>query len=403
MGNEGSKEANNTIPDIDGADLESQSFQRTQYKQMSEVGNDLFGDDDFDEPQAQKNTNNHKDPSKFDVQVDLTQMPYNGTWLTKISSSMRRPFNRTCHFSVQMSPAVGFIGFGKNQDGKLLSDVWEFNNQQNTWRQININTNIPPRYGATAAIMGKLIVVYGGIGENEKPYDELITINIDDGSVAFVQTNGSKPPPLSFAPIGVYDRKICVFSGNAGLFILDITNLTWKHINSGRFQYSSKYPWCVYNEKIYVVPENIKNENSFIVINMEQETVCSSAHFDGSGPYWKNQHSLMTCVGDYIFYFGGENESYVYAYLIEKSWWFVFFMLPDTLSSTITEGTITKEGLFKLPILHSNSVFYNSYTREISICAGYPFHDLMPTGYIRIGEALNFCHLREDLDNMLQK
>ncbi|OHS95158.1 Kelch motif family protein [Tritrichomonas foetus] len=407
MGNENSREQLANAPDVTGEDIEHRDFQQTKYKHMEDVGNDLFGDDDdnddeFDAKVAAdpKSIRQIWQSSKVDVQSDLTKMPYNGYWLSKLPTGRAMPFHRTDHFTARYNDDICYVGLGKSHNGNLINDIWQFNNITNSWTPVETKTAIPPRYGSSAAMMGRLLVIFGG-GDSNKLYNDLITVNLDDGTVAFVDTMGQRPPPMVKAPMAIYGKKVCVYGGSQGLFILDIEHLQWRCIPKG-FQHSINDPFCTYGNKIYAIPEDTE-KRSFIVINMETETVSLSAEWKGSGPNRKNKFCDMICIGDYIFYFGGEHQSLVYACYLNTTWWFIFFVIPDVYQSTMTQGKITSDGLFKIPLMHSNSVMYNSRTREISIFLGFPFHDFVPTGFLRIGdEALNFCHLREDMTQALE-
>lgn len=167
MGNENSQQMVESSPSVDGVDSESRGFAKTKFVHMEEAGS-FLDDEDFAPPEQPMDSidaggkSSNLDPSKLSVQKDLTKMPYNGYWCVKTSVGRNFPENRTDQFTAQLNSEITYTGFGKSEKGKLLNDIWELNTKTNSWKQINANQPIEPRFGASATMMGDLLVIYGG-------------------------------------------------------------------------------------------------------------------------------------------------------------------------------------------------------------------------------------------------
>lgn len=405
MGNENSQQMVNSAPDIDGTDSESRSFAKTKFVHMEEAGS-FLDDEDYELPPQPLNSapasmhSSDMDMSKLSVQKDLTKMPYNGYWCVKTSVGRNHPENRTGQFTAQFNSEIVFTGLGKSQQGELLSDIWQLNIKTNAWTKFETKTKIDGRFGSSATMMGDLIVIYGG-SNGRNNLSDLISVNIKDGSVSFIETKGQKPPPLSFAPIAINKKQLFLFAGNEGLFILNLENLQWRIISSF-YRARKDFPWYYHKGIIYALPEGEEYKSKFLLIDTNDEKVCLSPEWTGSFPPLKDPNPLIVISGEYLFYFGGVKESYVYACHLETNWWFVFFIIPDIYTTTYAQGKFSSDGLFKIPVLHSNSIVYDKKTREIVMFLGYPFDHLSLIYYIKIGEeALPFCNLREDMTRAL--
>lgn len=403
MGNENSQQMINSSPDIniDGMDNESRGFTKTKFVHMEEAGS-FLDDDDFEPPPPLPNSapassqSSQVDMSKISLQKDLSKLPYTGYWCVKTTVGRTHPENRTDQFTAQFNSEIVYTGFGKSEQGKLLDDIWQINLKTNTWTKLNIKEHIEGRFGSTATMMGDLIVIYGGSnGRNE--LSELISVNVKDGSVSYIETKGQRPPPLSYAPIAINKKQLFLYSGTDGLYILSLENLQWRCISSF-YKIRKDFPWYYYNGIIYAFADGEENKSKFLLIDTNEEKVHLSPEWSGSFPPLRDPHPLIAVVGQYLFYFGGERESYVYACHLETNWWFVFFVVPDLYTATYAQGKFSSDGLYKIPIMYSNSIVYNKKTRDITMFLGYPFGHLSLIYTIRIGEvALPFCNLREDM------
>lgn len=405
MGNENSHEMINSAPDIDGVNSESRDFAKTKFVHMEDAGS-FLDDEDYELPPepysqpASRTASSEMDISKLSVQKDLTKMPYNGYWCVKTSVGRNHPENRTGQFTAQLNSEIVYTGFGKSENGKLLDDIWQLNIKNNNWTRVNTKTQIQGRFGSSAVMMGDLLVIYGG-SNGRTVLDELISVNIKDGTVSFITTKGQIPPPLAYAPIAINKKQLFLFAGNDGLFILNLENLEWRAISS-YYRVRKDFPWFYYKGIIYAIPDGEEYKNKFLLIDTNDEKVSLSPEWTGSFPQMKDTHSLMAVSGQYLFYFAGEKESLVYACHLETNWWFVFFVIPDIYTTTYAQGKFSSDGLFKIPVLHSNSIIYSQKTREIVMFLGYPFGNLTLIYYIRVGEeALPFCNLREDMTRAL--
>ncbi|KAK8847767.1 hypothetical protein M9Y10_018797 [Tritrichomonas musculus] len=403
MGNENSQQMVESSPSVDGVDSESRGFTKTKFVHMEDAGS-FLDDEDFAPPEQPMDSidaggkSSKLDPSKLSVQKDLTKMPYNGYWCVKTSVGRNFPENRTDQFTAQLNSEIAYTGFGKSEKGKLLNDIWELNIKTNSWKQINTNQSIEPRFGASATMMGDLLVIYGGTN-GSTIFNDLISVNVKDGVVSFIKTKGQQPPPLSFAPIAINKNQLFLFAGMDGLFILSLEKLQWRCISS-YYRARQDFPWYNYKGVIYAIPEGEKSK--FLIIDTNDERVYLSPEWSGSFPPIKDPHPLMVVVGKYLFFFGGERDSLIYACYLEMNWWFVFFVIPDTNTTSYAQGKFSSDGLFKIPILYSNSIVYNEKSREIVMFLGYPFGHLILVYYLKIGEeALPFCNLREDMTRAL--
>ena len=121
----------------------------------------------------------------------------------------------------------------------------------------------------------------------------------------------------------------------------------------------------------------------------------------GSEPPSEMTGTCLVPLDKYLVLIGGKKQDrtfqLIYAFDTERNWWFVFHIMPDGLTVNLSDGSITKEGLFQTPSVAGASSFYRENTKEIVVFLGVPHINPILFFCIDIGTALGFLHLQSDL------
>ena len=84
---------------------------------------------------------------------------------------------------------------GRTQEGRRLSDVWALETGAWAWRHVpTIGTTPSPRWGASAAVWGALLVVFGGTGTSSF-YNDVWTLDLAQTDVRRPHAPTDPPNP----------------------------------------------------------------------------------------------------------------------------------------------------------------------------------------------------------------
>ena len=154
------------------------------------------------------------DSSKFheiteinDVERQRTlKTAFAGIWSLKYPNGLT-PQPRTGQFYAknERKNAV-YVGFGMNELGEVLTDLWCLSLSERRWEKIQISgCSISPRSGASACFIGNsdLLLIFGGFA-NKTFFSDMYLINVETGEVNQINCNGNLPEKRANAYISNY-------------------------------------------------------------------------------------------------------------------------------------------------------------------------------------------------------
>ena len=344
-------------------------------------------------------------PSLF--RASLVKMAFSGVWSIEMPKG-RSPAARSGHFTIYSSEFRSvFIGFGVKRNGSYLSDVWAFNIDDRDWHKLRLSGDtVKPREGIAATMMGNYIVCFGGFADPDYS-NELFTIDVTTGEVFVAETTGQLPFPQRDSVIGIYKRKLFLWSGYNGedaireLQVLSFDTMVWE-LKPVRVDGSPGITWTQIGPSVIIAYGGVENE--IVRLDMKRECVTRTESC-GAAPPANVHHAGMVRAGDYLIFLGGncgKKWTMVYANCMSKNWWFVMFVTPDGETTSEADGKISSDGIFLLPKIDSFSLAYVEERREIVAFLGRPQKSPAPTFVLYIGDALALCHLREDMADMFE-
>ena len=116
----------------------------------------------------------------------------NGEMLTGDENSSKGPVARASHSACIYKEKLYVFG-GQDDENNKLGDLWEFDTQTSTWRQIvpKEGDYVPiPRSGHTAVVSGDRMYIFAGIYELTKELND--TVVFDFSQMKFL--TGEEPP-----------------------------------------------------------------------------------------------------------------------------------------------------------------------------------------------------------------
>ena len=346
--------------------------------------------------------------TKNQYRADLFPTPYVGTW--SIENSLGTgPSARTKHFTAYSAEQrIAYVGYGVKASGEFTNDVWALSTTTNQWRRLKLSgQSISPRAGATACMMGKYIVVFGGYTGADNYVSDLHTIDTETGAVMMAPVRGGAATPRSDAVIGIYNEKLFVWGGYNGsncsdLDIMEFRTMTWRKVPTS-FEGCPTSPFVQVGSRL--LSFGGPKVGGFICVDMNTEQVTTVA-CTGAPPNAEVTHAGMVRAENYLFFFGGRAKqvwTMVYACDIAKNWWFVFFVAPDDVTTTTADGRVSSDGLFLLPHLSEFSTVYDHAKRQIYAFLGNPEKTPAPLFILSIGDSLGVINLREDMAAMFAR
>ncbi|OHT06998.1 Kelch motif family protein [Tritrichomonas foetus] len=397
MGNDQSKSRDGyAFPDVSDADVP------VQYVRMNQDQND----------QKLRDITDCVDEENLSYARNITKLfnpPFFGVW-SIVTPNMIGPHARSGHFTVvDDDEQVAYIGYGTSSCGEQLVDLWCLNLNNFCWREIKlIGNDATPRNGARAVLVHspikRLFVFCGYI--NRSYTNSFQAIDIDTGIVTDIQTYGNIPDRRSTPVMQCNNNKIYMWGGYNGswpneLHVLDLDTFEWSTFpcnEKGR----TSIPSILY--KNHILSYGGSHSEGILTIDTLIPAV-KILPTTGFPPPCEIMSSGMVRSDNLLFYFGGKskdsNWTVLYAYDIEKRWWFIFHVRPDGETVTLSDGNVSENGIFMLPRVHSFGVAYSRNRRTIVAFLGLPFTDPPNLFMINIGEALGFINLRSDMGEAL--
>jgi hypothetical protein len=235
-------------------------------------------------------------------------------------------------------------------------------------------------------------------------YADLHYVDIDTGAVTVVPTSGDQPVSRTSAVFFNNGGRLYVWAGYDGsalgdLYSVDINGGQWTHQHqdlSGRAAPS----YCIHKGECYVFGST--KGAGLCRFNADTEFF-EAVQAIGTAPQPTLNHTIMVSGDEYIFVVGGKaNYEYMHLFALDvkRSWWFAFHVRPDMKSISLSDGFVSKIGLFMMPRQHSSSIAYSHKSRELVNVMGSRMNDPSPVYKISVGEAFGVLHLRSDMYEM---
>jgi hypothetical protein len=326
---------------------------------------------------------------------------FQGVWSVFVSSTLG-PAPRTGHFCCyDEATHTAYIGYGLTSDATALFDLWALDAIEYVWRSIPLRGQVPSgRSGTRAALLGDLLYCFGGYVDGTYLGD-LHTINVNTGEVALLETSGAAPSPRSTPIVAIYANRLYVWGGfnmesPSELSVLDLETLVWSQ-HAQEVAGRTAVPGVIVGNILYSYGGS--KSGLMVLLNLDR-FVLETRETVGAEPPGGVMGAGMVIVDKYLFFFGGRANNdwtLMYACDIGRMWWFVFHVVPDGETVSITDGSISEIGLFMLPRLHSFGMCYVRETKQIVAFLGHPENDPPPLFVVSCGEALSVIHMREDM------
>ena len=343
--------------------------------------------------------------SRSFVPNHLIATPFNGIWSIYTSHQSRTPAPRIGQFSCS-NEQFCYLGYGSHA-GTAYTDLWRLDLTTFEWKEITLTGDVPsPRNGSRAVLVnGNTLVFFGGYADSSY-FGDIYAVDLTSGSVTRLLTSGPAPSPRTGPLIGTLGNRIYLWGGYNGnwpneLHILDLETLTWR-VKHKEVPGRTSVPFITYGTAI--LSYGGSKQEGMLVIDMEKEEVVIKETI-GASPPTESMGAGMARVGRYALYYGGKthnDKTLVYALDIDRKWWFVFHVLPDSQTVTLEDGHVTDNGLFMLPCLHSFVCAYSQARRQVVCLMGAPAPSSATFSVFSIGTALSIINHREDMKDMLK-
>ncbi|OHT16202.1 Kelch motif family protein [Tritrichomonas foetus] len=338
---------------------------------------------------------------------NLFNPPFHGEWSVYLPN-MKSPRARTGHFTItDEENQYSYIGYGTANNGETLGDLWRLDLTSLTWKEVKLH-NANPKNGCRGVLYNRKIILFGGFINNSYSND-LQAIDIDTGSVVLIDQTGDIPEARSTPLVGLHDHKIYMWGGYNGnwpnsIHVLDLKNMNWQTYHQHEKGRTS-VPSIVSKGRILSYGGSHASGLFTLDMNLSPPETKIYQTF-GVSPPPDVMSAGMIRVNDFIFYFGGKAKdsdwTILYALDVPKKWWFVFHVRPDGETVSISDGSVSENGIFMLPRIHSFGAAYSSARRAIVAFLGWPAVEPPSLFMIKIGEALSCINMRSDMCQMLK-
>jgi hypothetical protein len=295
-----------------------------------------------------------------------------------------------------------FVGCGLGADDALLDDFWIFDTNTEAWLRVRLSgARFPERCGARAVFHNGRLYVFGGYG-NGGYLSDLHTIAVDTGEIAEVKTSGAVPAGRTSPLFAASGNSLYVWGGFNGEFpsalsVLDLETLVWEEFPQ-EIEGRIPSPGAVFRGEY--VTYGASKSGKMVVLNFEAKRISDVPTRVGAEPPSSVVGAGLVLVEKYLFFFGGKAATewgLLHACDLERMWWFVFHVAPDSSTVTYADGKIDSVGLFMMPRMHSFCMCYAPERREILSFLGAPLQDPPPIHAVAIAKALGCLHMREDM------
>lgn len=335
----------------------------------------------------------------------ITKTGFFGVW-SMFAPKARTPVPRMSQFMVEMSQTnTAVCGYGIDTDNNYLNDVWELNLATREWTDLRIDTSsVSPRSGAAAVRIARKICVFGGF-DGSRYFADFHVIDLETRTVFRPEFTNDGPPERIGHVMAVRNNVIVVWGGYNGdwlndLWILDLSNFTWQMMPSdikGRIGTA----WANHGDYLYIF--GASKSDPLLRFNWSTH-IMQTVATTGAAPPAQLSQASMVALDRYLLVIGGKydnNYGLVYGFDTVKERWFIFHVVPDGETTTVTDGSIDKFGHFMVPRSWSVSMVYRAETRQVVMFLGAPLIDPPNVGILEMGEALSVKHLQIDMLGML--
>ena len=331
----------------------------------------------------------------------IVKTAFSGIWSLEDPVSDNSPAARTGQFSCILGDDTAIVGFGVGSDGGYYNDIWVLDARQRSWRKFQTNgSEISPRMGARATVIGDVLFIFGGSRE-PMFYNDLFAVDLKTGTTRFVNTSGAQPTPRTSPIMASYGKEIFIWGGYDGgwpsdLYVLDVESSVWRaypqDIN-GR----TNVAFTTVGKFVYAYGSS--KTGGILIIDMENKSINLQAT-TGPEPQPAITDAGLVHFDNYLMFIGGKiSSSYtlMFGLDIRKFRWFVFHILPDGSTVSAVDGNINDLGLFMLPRIYSIGTIYLKESREIVAFMGSLMKDPSPFFVLNVGDAIAALHLRTDM------
>ncbi|OHT11056.1 Kelch motif family protein [Tritrichomonas foetus] len=343
-------------------------------------------------------------PEKNQNQI-LLKSAYHGVWsMTYPHGVPPEPRVGQCHvFDSQRDELI--IAYGSDASGKCLNDAWILNLKTFNWRNLSRGL-LSPRQYPSATLVGRKMYIFGG-ASNLDFFGDLHCVDIDTGVLTVIQTTGQAPSPRTSPVIFYFDNSIFIWSGFDGntdgdLYMVPATGGEWRVVKQEMTDRAAP-AFCHFGDDLYVFGSSKGNG----LLSFNRKTLqFDIVNCTGPAPLPELTHPSLVAADEYLFVIGGEatlRYMYLFALDVRRRWWFAFHVRPDNNSVILTDGIVSKIGLFMMPREHSVAVAYSRSEKELISVMGSRLLNPTPVFKIAIGEALGVLHLRSDMYDMFQR
>jgi len=194
--------------------------------------------------------------------------------------------------------------FGGWNGHETLNDVWSFNFTTQKWHNLSASGFICPRYRHSAVTMGNSMVVFGGVNKEQKRFNDVYELNMEDFHWSKVETQGNKPTPRTFHRAVTFDGTMYVFGGFDGNRLNDAYRLNLNELS----------------------PEDDLESNPLAQTTEIEDDLFEWKQIQVTGPTYsaRTGHCAIN-AGNRFYVFGGTDESNrrndLYLFDIENSSW----------------------------------------------------------------------------------
>ena len=288
-------------------------------------------------------TSNASFPQK---RTHIVKTSFTGVWSIEQTQSEKSPVQRCGQFSAyDKSRNLVIVGFGVDNNGNYLNDLWLLDIQTHLWRPMETHgCKIETRSGARGVVVEDKLFIFGGVNDVTY-YDDLFMVDLENCNVEKIDTHGDKPSGRSGFVFGAYENKLFVWGGFNGnclneLYKLDLSNWCWESQNkdiNGR----ANMAFTIVDNLIYVYGGS--KTSGILIINMANDDVYITPT-TGPEPSPMITDASLVYFDSYLMLIGGKASSpstFLYGLDVEKMRWFIFNTLPDVTSGSTVDGTIS--------------------------------------------------------------
>ena len=332
--------------------------------------------------------------------------PFSAIWSIKNSTSIEPDIRSNTCYSYWPEKDSLFIAYGVSSDDTYYNDGWLLNFQDMKWSQI-FPTLLSPRAGSRCILIDSTLFIFGGHYNNQY-FADLHSINLNSGNLTLISTTGTLPPPRTTCVFVGTHNSLIVWGGHNGsdsdlssIYILNLGTLVWSKVSCDEIGRESP-SYSLSNSSIYICG-SAKNQG-LMKISLDDYSL-ESIVTTGNEPNYSIEDSSMVAVDRYLFTMGGNDiydHTFLYAYDIERKWWFIFYLKPDEITVNYEDGKLIDIGYFLLPNDSSFAFVYRSSQRQLISCMGTSSKSSpLPISVLSIGDALSILHHRNDMFSML--